>query len=197
MDKIDTIKQQVEEFVAEIPPKFEQLTQYAQGQLPKDFESYINQLKSINKDELIKDLTEMKVTPVTITIGVVGLTTFLLLSKVLFGSSSTVEEKPKKKKKKMSNAQKANKSIQEVLDKIETTWVPEIEQYFESYKDLKPSEVDYKYNYFQEMLLKELLALDGIDTLGNGIIRENRRKVIKFIQDHQKRLDAFKKELDL
>lgn len=197
MDKIESIKQHFEEFVSDIPPKFEQLTKYAQEQFPKDFEVYVEQLKSINKDDLIADFTELKVTPITVTVGVVGLTTFLVVSKLLFGGSSSTEEKPKKKKKKMSKAQKANKSIQEVLEKIETTWVPEIEQYFEGYKAMKPEEVEYKYNYFQEMLLKELLALDSIDTLGNDIIRENRRKVIKFVQDHQKRLDAFKKELDL
>ncbi|SLA20934.1 BAG domain [Mycobacteroides abscessus subsp. abscessus] len=47
------------------------------------------------------------------------------------------------------------------------------------------------------MLLKELVKLDGIDVTGNDILRENRKKVIKFIQDHQKRLDKFKRDISV
>ena len=95
----------------------------------------------------------------------------------------------------MTKAQKANRQIQEILDYVELTYVPEIDKFIETYKELSSEDVEYKFNYFEEMLLKELMKLDAIDVTSNEILRDNRRKVIKFIQDHQKRLDKFKKKL--
>lgn len=207
----DQINDHINDLKTTIPPKLEQLTAYLselKRNLPNDIESYVEQLKHVNKEELIEDFRSFKVTPVTITISVLSITSMLLVGKFLFGSSSSSisdgqvssrSEKSKKgnKKKKVSKAQKTNKAIQDILDNFETKWVPQINDYFHNYESLKKEDIEYKFTYFQEMLLKELMALDGIDTLGNEIIRENRKKVIQFIQDHQKRLDAFKQEIDL
>lgn len=199
------------ELKTQIPPKLDKLTAYLSDlkqNLPNDIETYMDQLKSVNKDELIEDFRSLKLTPVTITISVLSITTVLVVGKLIFANGESSDsgnkigsksDKSKKggKRKKVSKAQKTNKAIQDILDNFENNWVPQINEYFDSYKSLKPEDVEYKFTYFQEMLLKELFALDGIDTLGNDIIRENRKKVIQFIQDHQKRLDSFKKEIDL
>lgn len=193
---MDQISEQINELVSVIPPKFQELTTYIKQDLPKDFQNYLNHFKSIDTDELISDFKQLNPTPVTITISVIGITSLILFSRVLV-SSKPKAPAPKPKKKKTSKAKKANKQIQEILDNFETVWVPQINEYFSNYKQMKPEDVEYKFNYFQEMLLKELFSLDEVDTLGNQIIRENRKKVIQFIQDHQKRLDSFKREIDL
>ncbi|WEJ96993.1 hypothetical protein PSN45_004539 [Yamadazyma tenuis] len=192
------ITEKVNDVIAVIPPKLEQLQQYFKHHFVQDVESYIDEFKSLDSDQVLESFKQLKVNSVTVTISIVGLTTLFVLGRLLFGgSSATSEEKPKKKKKKTSKAKKANKQIQDLLDNFETTWVPQINDYFNDYKTMKPEDAQYKYKYFQEMLLKELFKLDEVDTLGNPVIRENRKKVIQFIQDHQKRLDAFKKEVDL
>ncbi|EGV63183.1 BAG domain-containing protein [Yamadazyma tenuis ATCC 10573] len=195
---MEQITEKVNDVIAVIPPKLEQLQQYFKHHFVQDVESYIDEFKSLDSDQVLESFKQLKVNSVTVTISIVGLTTLFVLGRLLFGgSSATSEEKPKKKKKKTSKAKKANKQIQDLLDNFETTWVPQINDYFNDYKTMKPEDAQYKYKYFQEMLLKELFKLDEVDTLGNPVIRENRKKVIQFIQDHQKRLDAFKKEVDL
>lgn len=169
----------------------------------KDFESYVNALKNISKDEIVHDFGNMKVTPITVTLSITAVSTLFILGR-LFASSgpqskskSSKKNQKKRSKKKITKAQKANEDIQAILDFVEETYVPEIDEYLENYKTLKKDDLEYKYNYFEEMLLKQLMKLDGIDVAGNDILRDNRKKVIKFIQDHQRRLDAFKKEVNI
>lgn len=159
-------------------------------------ELFINELKSANSESVLQDVKGLKITPVTVTLAAVVLTTLVIVGSVAGGNSSTQSQgkKKKKPKKKVSRAQKANHEIQKVLDYVEDTYVPQIDEYLSEYKSMKPEDVQFKYKYFEEMLLKELMKLDGIDVTGNEVLRENRRKVIKFVQDHQKRLDKFKKE---
>lgn len=159
-------------------------------------ELFIHELKSANSDSVLQDVKGLKITPVTVTLAAVVLTTLVIVGSVAGGNSSNQSQgkKKKKPKKKVSRAQKANHEIQKVLDYVEDNYVPQIDEYLSEYKSMKPEDVQYKYKYFEEMLLKELMKLDGIDVTGNEVLRENRRKVIKFVQDHQKRLDKFKRE---
>lgn len=196
--------EQINEIKSQLQPKLEEVGNYLNDlktTLPKEIEAFLLDLKTTSKDDLLNDFNALKITPGTITVSIIGLTSVLIIGRLLFSSLSSstpvANDDKKKKKKKVSRAQKINKQIQEVLDHFESKWVPEINEYFANYKELSDEKIQYQYKYFQEMLLKELLKLDGIETLGNEIIRENRRKVIQFIQDHQKRLDSFMKEIEL
>lgn len=175
---------------------YSQVEHLLPGDLEQSWHSYVKALKSTGKDEIIHDLSNFNITPATATLVVSSLATLLFFSK-LFKSSSSADapkaSKPKKKKK-PSKAQKANKDIQLILDYVEETYVPQIDEYLENYDQLPANDREYKYKYFDEMLLKELMKLDGVDVAGNEVLRENRKKVIKFIQEHQKRLDKFKKD---
>lgn len=168
-----------------------------------DIELYVNALKNISRDDIVSDFSNLKVTPITVSLSITAFTTLFILGR-LFGSNgqqsrskSNKKNQKKRSKKKLTKAQKANEDIQSILDFVEETYVPEIDEYLENYKKLNPEDLEYKYNYFDEMLLKQLMKLDGIDVAGNDILRDNRKKVIKFIQDHQRRLDAFKKEINI
>lgn len=168
-----------------------------------DIESYVNGLKNISTDDIVSDFSSLKVTPITISLSITAFTTLFILGRILGSNGQQSKSKAGKKnqkkrsKKKLTKAQKANEDIQTILDFVEETYVPEIDEYLENYKTLKADDLEYKYNYFEEMLLKQLMKLDGIDVAGNDILRDNRKKVIKFIQDHQRRLDAFKKEVNI
>lgn len=145
-------------------------------------------VQGLTKDDIINDLSQLKVTPITVAIALTSVTTLALLSRSLAS-----KPKPTKKKKRLTKAQKANRDIQQILDYVEGTYVPQIDEYIETYQQLNEEDVEYKYKYFEEMLLKEVMKLDSIDVVGNDVLKVNRKKVVKFIQDHQKRLDAFKK----
>ena len=147
----------------------------------------VTYVQGLTKDEIVSDITQLKVTPITVAITITSLTSIILLAKSLTSKPA----KPTKKKKRLTKAQKANRDIQQILDFVEGTYVPQIDEYIENYQD--EDDVEYKYKYFEEMLLKEVMKLDSIDVVGNDVLKVNRKKVVKFIQDHQRRLDAFKK----
>ncbi|CAK9436207.1 uncharacterized protein LODBEIA_P07650 [Lodderomyces beijingensis] len=183
----------------------------------KEIEPHLQQLQNITAGDVVDDFKNLKINPVTVSLTLVSLTTLFILGKLFSygggsGGGANVKharshysgdaddadaDKPKRKstKKRLSKAQKANKEIQEILDFVELNYVPDIDKYVEDYARLTPEEQDFKFKYFDEMLLKETMKLDGIDVNGNEILRENRKKVIKFIQDHQRRLDKFRKEV--
>ncbi|KAG7663587.1 uncharacterized protein J8A68_002836 [[Candida] subhashii] len=204
MDKVNEQLNGLKNRIPVVVDEFQHYVELIKDQIPTNYEElqpHIDYIKSITKDDVINDFKELKVSPITISLTLVALTTLLIFGKIFSsGGSSTTSSsdkkstKSKKPKKKLSKAQKANKSIQAILDFVESEYVPQIDKYIDNYKSLKSDEAEYKYNYFEEMLLKELMKLDGIDVSSNDILRENRRKVVKFIQDHQKRLDKLKKE---
>ncbi|CAD1810775.1 BAG domain family protein [Candida parapsilosis] len=165
-------------------------------------------------DGVMNDFKNFNVNSVTVSLTLVSVTTLVLLGKVLgagagassgdagssdkyHGAADAKKHKKKSGKKKLSRAQKSNKEIQEILDYVESEYVPEIDKYIESYETLSKDDLENKFKFYDEMLLKELVKLDGIDVTGNDILRENRKKVIKFIQDHQKRLDKFKRDISV
>lgn len=163
-------------------------------QLEDSIGEYIHAVTSTSKDELFEDIYQLKVTPATTTLLFTTLSAILLASGVLLKKDAATEKKTKPKKKKLTKAQIANREIQAILDHVEDVYVPQIDEYIDNYKTLSEQDQQYKYNFFEEMLLKALMKLDGVDIAGNEVLRDNRKKVIKFIQDHQKRLDNFKKQ---
>lgn len=156
---------------------------------------FFRKLQQTDSQLALQDIKELKITPATVSLAAITIATLLVVVSSLGGKQSNkLGKKKKKPKKKLSRAQKANHEIQQVLDYVEDQYVPQIDEYMTEYKSMSQEDAQYKYKYFEEMLLKELMKLDGIDVTGSDILRENRRKVIKFIQDHQKRLDKLKKE---
>ncbi|ANZ74170.1 BA75_00981T0 [Komagataella pastoris] len=53
-------------------------------------------------------------------------------------------------------------------------------------------QLEYKRRYFNEILLKELMDLDGVDTLGDVTLRDRRRECVRNIQGYHKELDGVK-----
>lgn len=199
---MEEVAHKFDEFKSNIPTHLEQLTQYidlVKSKIPTSYEElqpHIEYFKSIKPEDFVDDFKNLRISPITVSVTLVVFTTLLVFGKLFGGNGKQHQETPKKKnKKKLTKAQKANKQIQEILDFVELAYVPEIDKFIEDYKTFSDEDTENKFNYFDEMLLKELLKLDSIDVTGNEILRDNRRKVVKFIQDHQKRLDKFKKEI--
>ncbi|KAG7193578.1 uncharacterized protein KQ657_000647 [Scheffersomyces spartinae] len=156
--------------------------------------TYVKQLTDSTLKEIVSDFQEFRLTPATVVVSLTTIAAIIVVAR-LFGSSNTPNQsRPKKKKKKLTKAQRANNEIQAILDHVEEVYVKEIEEFLNNFSHLTKDEMVYKYKYFEEMLLKELMKLDGIDVSDSSKLRENRKKVIKFVQDHQKRLDQFKEE---
>lgn len=182
---------------AKFPGSVEEVVEYVdllKASVPQEYQSFVHKLQTTSTEEIISDFKNLRFNSITISLTVTALAVVLITTKLFKSSTVAPTPKQKKKKKKLSKAQKANKDIQSILDYVESNYIPEIDDYITSYKSLKQEDVEFKYKYYEEMLLKQLMKLDSIDVTGNEILRENRKKVIKFIQDHQKRLDKFKKE---
>lgn len=170
-----------------------QLEQVIPPHVQHTLKQYASDISATTTQELVRDVRDFRLTAATGTLAVTAATVAVLLMASLGGE--TKQKKPKKKKKtKVTRAQKANREIQRILDFVEESYVPQIDEYIENYSALSDQDKEFKFSYFQEMLLKELMKLDGVDVAGNDVLRENRRKVIRFIQEHQTRLDKFRKE---
>ena len=198
----------MDQLKGKIPTTSEEIQQYvelAKSKLTTNWDQLTDLIhhhtNDLTVDSVLNDFKNFNVNPVTVSLTLISITTLILLGRLFSSGSSEQHEssgkKHKKKsgKKKLSKAQRANKEIQEILDYVELEYVPEIDKYIENYQTLSKDDLDNKFKFYDEMLLKELVKLDGIDVTGNDILRENRKKVIKFIQDHQKRLDKFKKDI--
>ncbi|ODQ79681.1 hypothetical protein BABINDRAFT_171339 [Babjeviella inositovora NRRL Y-12698] len=148
------------------------------------------------KNTAIDDFQNLRFTPLTVTISLTVISTILFFASGNLGSSSSAggKKSKKKKKKKVTPTEKSNREIAAVLAHFEESLMPDVEDYLENHMQLKDEDMQYKYNYYEEMMLKELMKLDGINVLNNDILRDNRKKVIRHIQSFQKRLDAVKKE---
>lgn len=184
-------------FEGTISALYANIQPHVPADIDRALKAYGRALTTASKDEVLSDLSQFKVTATTVTLSLTTAVMVLLLNRLLKPSLSartSQSSNKRKKKKKLSKAQKANKEIQDVLDFVESTYVKQIEEYFVDYESIPAETREYKYKYFEEMLLKELMKLDGIDTVGNDVLRENRKKVIKFIQQYQKKLDQFRSE---
>lgn len=197
--KMDSVTRHLTQVKSSLETSIHNLYANIEHKVPENIDlalkSYAHALANTSKDEALSDLALLKITPATVTISLTTVAMVFFLNKLFKSSLSGSKPAPtKKKKKKLTKTQKANKEIQAVLDFVEETYVPQIEEFFEKYSTISPENREYKFKYFEEMLLKELMKLDGIDTAGNDVLRENRKKVIKFIQLYQKKLDQFKSE---
>lgn len=196
---VEGFKSQVKDHLSEVKNFIFSAKEGLQSRL-EDSIIYVKSLNTMSKEDILADFKQWKWTPITISTLFGILAAFYLLGRkgnqprALQGSKPKKNSK-KKTGKKLSKAQKANSDVQGILDYIKGKIVPEIDNYMQNYKNMKEENMQYTYNYFQETLLKELMKLDGVDINGNEIVRENRRKVINFIQGHQKRLDLFKKKI--
>lgn len=198
---MSNINEQLASYKATLGSTVKSLLNDLQKYIPQDqtdtWHAYFKEITSTTKEELFNDITNLKVTPATTAALFTTFVSVLLASKLLVPSKEPQksEKKPKKKKKKQSKAQKANSEIQAILDEVEETFVPQIDQYIERYKELSDEKKENTYNYIQEMLLKKLMKLDGVDVANNNVLRENRKKVIRFIQEHQSRLISSKRTI--
>ena len=134
---MDKLTNQINEIKAQVP-KLDQVTSYIgdlKHHLPQEVEAYLERIGAVNKDDIFLEFKQVKVTPVTITVALVSVTTIFVLGRVIFGSKSANSgpTKAKKTRKKVSKAQKTNKAIQDVLDTFETKWVPQINDYFANF----------------------------------------------------------------
>ncbi|WPK26302.1 hypothetical protein PUMCH_003651 [Australozyma saopauloensis] len=174
-----------------------QIEQHIPQNVRETIHKYAAEISATTTQELLQDVKSLKLTAATGTLAATAVTLAILVAMLLGKDHQTDKKKSKKKKKgpKLTKAQRANKEIQRILDFVEETYVPQIDQYIENYGTLSEEDKEYKFKYFSEMLLKELMKLDGVDVAGNNILRENRKKVIRFVQEHQNRLDKFRAEM--
>lgn len=137
----------------------------------------------------------------------IGLSTILILGTIIYfrsGSKPNTSKKQKKKSekpvKKLTLLEQFQQSLIAIERNVKTNIEPEIDDYYVKFDELPLEDRLYKYNYFSEALLKELIKLDGIDlTLVTDetikkALKDERKVVIKHIQGLQKGLDAYKKE---
>jgi len=141
----------------------------------------------------------------------VGISTVLIIGTIMyFRSNSTISSTKGSKKikkntsssstKKLSLTEQYQNSLITIESNVKNTIEPEINSYYNKFENFPKEDRLYKFNYFQETLLKELIKLDGIDlTLVDNetikkILKDERKIVIKHIQLLQKGLDGFKKE---
>lgn len=189
------LNQQVEEYKDTLASSIREIFGRREGyadQVARWWHSYRAGIASTTSQGLVEDISKLRITPATSTLAITFVT-LAVATGLLFSKPSSSSSKSKPKKKKVTKAQKINSEIQQTLDKVEEEYVPQMDDYIANYDKLTDEKRDYNANYFQEMLLKELMKLDGLDVGSNTVLRDNRRKVIKFIQEHQSRLDNFRK----
>lgn len=193
MDDLKNHVQWAKDAVAETSKRLvAQAEHYVPPHVQDTLKHFANSLAATTRDAFLRDIKELRLTAATGTLVAVAVVVSLMV--LLSGKQSSKPVKPKKKKARLTRAQKVNREIQRILDFVEETYVPQIDDYIENYGGLSAQDKEYKFSYFQEMLLKELMMLDDVNVAGSDILRENRRKVIQFIQEHQTRLDKFRKE---
>ncbi|ODV60326.1 uncharacterized protein ASCRUDRAFT_70853 [Ascoidea rubescens DSM 1968] len=116
-------------------------------------------------------------------------------------SASDKKKKKKKKKKKLTPVGKNKLLIFNIMKNVEDRIVPGINEFelnLEKNENFKnEEEKTYTYLYYEELLLKELMKLDGVETYDNEDLRLERKKSIKFIQSLHKKIDKLKLEYNL
>ncbi|ODQ61867.1 hypothetical protein WICANDRAFT_76057 [Wickerhamomyces anomalus NRRL Y-366-8] len=140
----------------------------------------------------------------------IGISTLLILGTIFYLRSNTKPSKPEPSRKQPRKPKKPVKiltllerfqlALTTVNTTVRTELEPEVEKYYTDINQISPDDRLYKYNYFQEELLKELIKLDEIDlTLLDDetvkkTLKDERKIIIKHIQGLQKGLDGYKKE---
>lgn len=135
----------------------------------------------------------------------VGVSALLVISTLLLlkrGSKTHVKDKKTKSKSKpkLSFVEQVQLQLRECEERVRTKLEKGIRSYIEEFETLKADDKQYKFNYFQEELLKELIRLDGIELSEMNDLEKkqglkiSRKDLIKYIQGLQKELDAFKRD---
>lgn len=136
----------------------------------------------------------------------VGVSALLVISTLLLltRKPKTHVKKDKKTKSKskpkLSFVEQVQLQLRECEERVRTKLEKGIRSYIEEFETLKADDKQYKFNYFQEELLKELIRLDGIelsemnDLEKKQGLKTSRKGLIKYIQGLQKELDAFKRD---
>lgn len=149
--------------------------------------------------QTVDDFQHMRFSPATVTILLALLLCIVFACggvRLTAGARAGPRGKPRrKKKKKVLPAEAAAKAIADVRALFDDKWLPGIELLLAGgWKEKLDEDREYLYKYYEEMMLKELMALDGVDTLGAAELRELRRDAIKYIQGYQKQLDKLRSE---
>ncbi|SCW01148.1 LAFE_0D06150g1_1 [Lachancea fermentati] len=104
----------------------------------------------------------------------------------------------KKKQRQHQNEDKKNLSLEDQINAVHEKYVSDyktgLANLLEAF-DGKSEQHDYQRKYYNEMLLKLLIELDGVDLVGlegerKKILKEKRKQAIKEIQGDLKKLDA-------
>lgn len=132
-------------------------------------------------------------------IAIVATSTFAIcIAYYIWGSfsngSTKQANKVKLNKKDKSAPLTLEGKIENVALRYENEFKPRIEKLIESYNKKNEKEV-YERNYCNEMLLKLLIELDGIDLVDveaerKKLLKQKRKDIIKVIQSELKTLDA-------
>ncbi|CCE62593.1 hypothetical protein TPHA_0C04430 [Tetrapisispora phaffii CBS 4417] len=133
------------------------------------------------------------------TLCITGVTATLLAIFLLKSSSAGKSKKGKKKKLKKQNMKVAKKplTLEEKIEKVLGTYNTEyrdgINKLLETFD--KSEKQVYEKNYFNEMLLKLLIELDGVDLMDisdperKTALKLRRKEAIKLIQGELNKLD--------
>ena len=129
----------------------------------------------------------------------IGLTTFVVaaLGYYLLLKTGGTDKKPVA----LSQYHICKNQLESVSSKMEQGLVKQIDTYYDEFEGLKDEDKQYKLNYFQEELLKELIKLDDVDLteLSDSDERQElklqRKQYIKRIQGLLKDLDDWKSKV--
>ncbi|ONH69724.1 Ankyrin repeat domain-containing protein 17 [Cyberlindnera fabianii] len=128
----------------------------------------------------------------------VGVSALLVIFNTITHIKKDKKTKSKSKSKpKLSFVEQVQLQLRECEERVRTKLE---KRYIEEFETLKADDKQYKFNYFQEELLKELIRLDGIelsemnDLEKKQGLKTSRKGLIKYIQGLQKELDAFKRD---
>lgn len=134
----------------------------------------------------------------------IGISTLLILGTIIYFRSTSTKKKSKKNKKKpvkkLSITEQYQQSLLQVEQNVNNNIEPEIKSYYERFDKIPLDDRLYRFRFYQESLLKELIKLDGIDLTileDEGlkkVLKDERKLIIKHIQGLQKGLDVYKKE---
>ncbi|SCU85023.1 LAFA_0D13432g1_1 [Lachancea sp. 'fantastica'] len=119
--------------------------------------------------------------------------------------SNSKKNKNQKKKKtpgRISKRTEKPASLEDQIENVHQRFLSEYKQGVDALiQDFDPSseKLQYQRNYYNEMLLKLVIELDGVDLVDlegdrKTVLKDRRKQVIKEIQTDLKRLDSLKKQ---
>ncbi|CDK27459.1 unnamed protein product [Kuraishia capsulata CBS 1993] len=134
---------------------------------------------------------------VAIAIGSISLVSLALLSK-----SGAAQPKKRKRKRKTTKPKPLTpiQQLDAIVAHVRTELAPGCEEFVNGILaslaagvNCKTEENRYRYDFYNEKLLEQLMKLDGIE--GDGDIRDKRKQSVKYVQSFHKLLDKIKKDV--